>query len=346
MLACWPVRNVVAAPVEWKLADGGNGHYYDQIDSQVTWPEARLAAGTSWLGTTGHLLTVTSQAELDFVQANLSHRSNLWLGGYQDLSAPDYSEPAGGWRWLTNEPFQFTAWSTTAVGGNDDEPNNAGPEHVMSSELSNFNGNTILRFNDAQESQFFNGYYVEYLSPGIPRLGETIATDVTWRRPRQVGNLEGQPIAVAGLAWEAINPGWNNSLAFDDSGWGNPVPQPDTWDPTNTISPHVVWANGSDTPIYLRKEFEINGTPTSGTLDFGVDDDAQIFINGTLAANDDQGGATYRPGIDVGSLLVPGTNLIAAWALALVAVACLFIHRSRRRLLPALRRSGCDRSSY
>ncbi len=67
-----------------------------KLTRNVTWPEARLAAETSWLGTTGHLLTVTSQAELDFVQANLSHRSNLWLGGFQDLSAPDYSEPAGG----------------------------------------------------------------------------------------------------------------------------------------------------------------------------------------------------------------------------------------------------------
>jgi hypothetical protein len=58
----------------------------------------------------------------------------------------------------------------------------------------------------------------------------TIATSANpadgWRAIAPVGNLEGQPIASVGLAWEAAHPGWNDSLTFDDSnaaGWHAPV---------------------------------------------------------------------------------------------------------------------------
>jgi hypothetical protein len=162
ILLCLAGRGL-AAPIEWKIADGGNGHYYDRVEVSLSWSEATTAAQTSWPGRTGHLMTITSQAELDFLEANLSLGNDYWLGGYQDLNAADYSEPAGGWRWLTGEPFEFTAWSTIAVGGNDNEPNNFTPDHFMSSELSQFNGNIILRVNDAPEVYQDNkGYYVEY----------------------------------------------------------------------------------------------------------------------------------------------------------------------------------------
>ena len=34
----------------------------------------------------------------------------LGLGGFQDRSAADYSEPAGGWKWVTGEPWSWTGW--------------------------------------------------------------------------------------------------------------------------------------------------------------------------------------------------------------------------------------------
>ena len=51
--------------VEWKIADGGNGHYYEAIDAftRIGWAEANTAADA--LG--GHLATITSQAENTFV---------------------------------------------------------------------------------------------------------------------------------------------------------------------------------------------------------------------------------------------------------------------------------------
>ena len=37
--------------------------------------------------------------------------SRGWLGAYQVRTAADYTEPAGGWKWVTGEPFAFSAFS-------------------------------------------------------------------------------------------------------------------------------------------------------------------------------------------------------------------------------------------
>jgi len=41
----------------------------------------------------------------------------VWIGLYQVHEHPDYSEPAGGWVWISGEPVPYTGW-----GG--DEANN------------------------------------------------------------------------------------------------------------------------------------------------------------------------------------------------------------------------------
>src|SRR5436309_13773320 len=84
-----------------------NGHWYQyvSISRQINWPDARAAAeSVSYAGYPGHLATVTSSEENQFVSSYLTGvglQGGIWLGGYQDHSAPDYSEPTGGWRWIT-----------------------------------------------------------------------------------------------------------------------------------------------------------------------------------------------------------------------------------------------------
>ena len=183
-----------AGPVEWPVAEGGNGHFYERVSETggVSWSQARAkAAARRFRGAAGHLLTVTSQAELDFLQANLADvasRDGEWVGGYQDLDAPDYSEPAGGWRWVTGEPFDFTAWSTPEFGGNDEEPNDwEGGEHFMATELSDLEGQTLLRFNDYPGGQSLPGYFVEYdVRP--PTVATVVARHVFYNHSAFDGN--------------------------------------------------------------------------------------------------------------------------------------------------------------
>jgi hypothetical protein len=111
-------HHVSAASTQWRIADGGNGHWYDGfvVPGGVTWDDAKALAEQKG----GYLATITSPEENTFVHnLTLSYGlwhigesfSGPWLGGYQDISAPDYSEPAGGWRWVTGESWDYTNWA-------------------------------------------------------------------------------------------------------------------------------------------------------------------------------------------------------------------------------------------
>src|SRR5215213_3756365 len=50
----------------------GNGSYYEAVDHDQTWVQANAAAeATFYMGRQGHLATITSQAEQDFVVNNV-----------------------------------------------------------------------------------------------------------------------------------------------------------------------------------------------------------------------------------------------------------------------------------
>jgi hypothetical protein len=111
----------------WARADGGNGHIYRVVAkaSLISWDQASAEAQAAG----GYLATITSAAENEFVfrlidapafwkQTENGH--GPWIGGFQ---SPDSSEPAGGWKWVTQpgapmpESFTFTHWEMG-------EPNN------------------------------------------------------------------------------------------------------------------------------------------------------------------------------------------------------------------------------
>lgn len=66
----------LAAPVLWDVASGGNGHYYEAFwgyGDTSDWRYANaLAEGRMYDGLSGHLATITSQEEFDWVVANLN----------------------------------------------------------------------------------------------------------------------------------------------------------------------------------------------------------------------------------------------------------------------------------
>jgi hypothetical protein len=103
-------------PVQWRVEDGGNGHWYDQ----QTWigPKSIVDISASYVALIGaHVVTLTSASENEFVfravhsrTSDATHAGYSILGGYQDVGASDYSEPAGGWRWVTGEPMTYLNW--------------------------------------------------------------------------------------------------------------------------------------------------------------------------------------------------------------------------------------------
>ncbi len=92
--------------VQWRVADGGNGHWYSRVEATESWNwhESNCRA----LG--GHLATVTSSAEQAFV-GTLNAVSNTWIGGYQ---IPNSCEPGCGWAWVTGEMWSYQNWDSWA----------------------------------------------------------------------------------------------------------------------------------------------------------------------------------------------------------------------------------------
>jgi len=106
--------------VEWPISAGGNGHYYEAVLVQggITWDDANATAKAE----NGHLASITSEAENEFVYNLVAGDDRYWLldandrrsghgpylGGYQPEGSP---EPAGGWTWVTGEPFSYANWA-------------------------------------------------------------------------------------------------------------------------------------------------------------------------------------------------------------------------------------------
>lgn len=108
------------------ILNPNNGHFYKVYSEQLSWTDAKLAAeGQIWQGAPGHLVTLQDQAELDWILQNLAP-GRPWIGLSQNLSSTSYSEPDGGYEWVTGEAFTFNSWAagepsdTSATGGSEE----------------------------------------------------------------------------------------------------------------------------------------------------------------------------------------------------------------------------------
>ena len=85
----------------------------------------------------GHLATLTSALENEFV---IAQSDRVFIGLFQNTESSNYSEPNGGWEWVTGEPFEFSYWGYN-------EPNDLYSENV--GEILG----TGLMWNDINSSQ-------------------------------------------------------------------------------------------------------------------------------------------------------------------------------------------------
>lgn len=137
------------------LLDPDNGHYYEAIPGDFNWLDAKgFAEGSTYLGVQGHLATLTSLTESDWVWNNLGNPFRYLLGA-SDLQVK------GTWQWVTGEPWSFTNWN---IG----EPNNGNgfyDEDVLSF-WDNSKWNDLPATNniiiDNPNYQYVFGYIAEY----------------------------------------------------------------------------------------------------------------------------------------------------------------------------------------
>ncbi|MFC1236222.1 hypothetical protein [Vibrio sp. F74] len=129
----------------------GTTHYYQVVhlpDGNLNWFQAAYLADSA----DGYLASITSEAENAFIFEQINDDKYFWrfpayvegkskhnhyeitigpfLGGYQ----PEGSvEPAGGWKWLSGEAFNYTNWAVNLDDGvidkdprPSDQPNDSG----------------------------------------------------------------------------------------------------------------------------------------------------------------------------------------------------------------------------
>jgi len=153
---------VNATPIQWSVADGGNDHWYNLIDAPNTsWSNANTSANAlSFSNLDGHLATITSDAENDFIFNILGVSDRpIWLGGFQDENA---AEPLADWQWVTGEAWTFTNWAPG-------EPSNStwNDEDALAFAFWRADGT----WNDAPTEYAYydkGGYVVEYESAPVP----------------------------------------------------------------------------------------------------------------------------------------------------------------------------------
>ena len=95
-----------------------NGHYYQVVSDTLNWDDAsEVAQQMSYNGVRGHLVTVTSKAERDFVSTLVSgSTSGYWIGADNRASNT--------WMWVSDRPRNRQAvapfyWAAAQPDGGD-----------------------------------------------------------------------------------------------------------------------------------------------------------------------------------------------------------------------------------
>ncbi|MFM7322410.1 MAG: hypothetical protein ACKO5K_12920 [Armatimonadota bacterium] len=150
------------------------GHYYQLFTGSATWDEANsYTALLSHNGFQGHLATVTSQDETDFLVDVFggSMLADKSIGGRQ---APGAGARDSDWSWITGEAWDYEFWHSGEPNDNY-SPIEVGNENALQFAHNNSNGS----WNDIPFSGYApNGFLVEY--SGSPVEGEPVPEPGEW----------------------------------------------------------------------------------------------------------------------------------------------------------------------
>jgi hypothetical protein len=131
--------------VQWRVEDGGNGHWYRLRSTLASRNEQRAWA----LARGAELASIANLSENQFVR-QVAGGASVWIGGDQ---TPGACEPNCGWMWLDGTVWSFTRWDPGSG-----EPNNGVGGTV---------GEEGLEFRS-------NGFWNDYL------VGRSLAAVLEW----------------------------------------------------------------------------------------------------------------------------------------------------------------------
>ncbi len=144
--------NTQAGRIGQPLFNEKTGHYYDVItfENSISWYDAKdRAASHTYKGLKGHLATIASAEENQFIWKYLAAQagvSSLHIGAFQ---SPKTAVPSENWQWITGEPWDYTNWSP----GEPNDFKEVDEYHLMFWVYSG-------KWND--QSATLRGYIVEY----------------------------------------------------------------------------------------------------------------------------------------------------------------------------------------
>ncbi len=181
-----------------------NGHYYELVTDALTWNDAKSFAESQTVsGLSGHLATISNSAENQFISETFASQSShgLWIGGYQ---MPDAAEPGDGWRWVTDEPWEFTNWHTN-------EPNELGDEDFL--EI----WGDLGEWNDLGDA--FRRFVIEYdveatPIPEPPNDGPVADTVITFGSGLNQFNMEFVTIGNPGNTADTEKMDWDGTSGY------------------------------------------------------------------------------------------------------------------------------------
>ena len=149
------VAGAQSGAVQWRAADGGNGHWYAAHLTWLEWDNARTFAES--IG--GHLATVSTAAENEFVADRTSIQyQDYWLGAKRTGSS--CSPPC--LEWITGEPWIFEVWVTgDSWGCYPANPNACGWNGPGTGTVLEINGRPDIdgyrKWNDESPDLYFSG---------------------------------------------------------------------------------------------------------------------------------------------------------------------------------------------
>ena len=76
-----------------------NDHAYRIVDGRISWQEAKEKCEAEG----GHLVTITTQEEQQFIDILNSRKRVLWIGLYREMNSDE-------WNWITGEGNEYINW--------------------------------------------------------------------------------------------------------------------------------------------------------------------------------------------------------------------------------------------